>query len=328
MLQRAAFYIVALLTLADGRAVSDAWLTLKAKLALTAVPGVSSIKVHVDTTGGVIALFGKVPSKETKTAAEHRIAKLDGVKRVENLLQIVSPAEEPAVDAKDAEVKADAEKALRENAASRGMRVIAVDKGVLVLGGKARDVAAHLSALDSASHVRGVRRVETRVDVENDAPVFSADGRATASTAATDAWIAAQVKLKLLGEKDVPSLLVRVDTNDGIVTLFGTVSSEAQKRAIAQAAGRVVGVRKVQNELCVDRKRKSDRVADKAIEADVRRLLSREDLESVRVAVKDGVVRIGGTVASENDRIRAAMLSRSAKGARAVKNELEVETNE
>ena len=69
------------------------------------------------------------------------------------------------------------------------------------------------------------------------------------STVASDAWITAQVKLRLILEPGIALLNTNVDTDLGVVTLAGTVSIEDGKREAARQAQRVAGVKRVQNEL-------------------------------------------------------------------------------
>ena len=68
---------------------SDTWVTTKVKTQLMAEPGISPLKVNVDTRDGVVTLFGSVETASDKTAAERSAMKVDGVKSVENELQVV-----------------------------------------------------------------------------------------------------------------------------------------------------------------------------------------------------------------------------------------------
>jgi len=126
----------------------------------------------------------------------------------------------------------------------------------------------------------------------------------------------------------VPSMDVHVDTYDGVVTLFGTVGNARAKTEAGKEAQKVQGIARVQNDLAIDASIKREKVADKDIEVDVKRLLANDSLDAVKVGVKNGVVKLSGKVDSHTDRARAALVSRTAKGARAVKNELEVQKRE
>src|SRR6266849_1925539 len=78
--------------LAYAAAPKDTWITTKAKLALLTADDVSVTAVHVDTIKGHVTLHGKVKSEGEKARAEVAVKKVDGVKSVKNLLQVVPDA--------------------------------------------------------------------------------------------------------------------------------------------------------------------------------------------------------------------------------------------
>jgi len=247
------------------------------------------------------------------------------------MLQIVPESQEKFFEEKDDAVKKAAEHALEKQ--HKGVKVLSVDKGVVMLGGETPDVASHVHAVAAVDQVPGVRRVESKVVVKNDAPVstyyYATRGQdVEGSPTLNDAWLTTQVKMRLIGNEFVPSMDVHVDTWDGVVTLFGKVDNERAKIEAGKEAQKVEGVARVHNDLAVDTSIKREKVADKDIESDVKRLLSKDSLADVKVGVRNGVIKLTGKVDTQTERVRAAMVSRTAKGARAVKNELEVEKRE
>src|SRR5690242_10973856 len=67
-----------------------------------------------------------------------------------------------------------------------------------------------------------------------------------------DAALLAKVKARLAGDAGLATLKnVNVDTRDSVVTLRGTVESDAQRRQAERAASQVNGVTRVVNELKV-----------------------------------------------------------------------------
>ena len=66
----------------------------------------------------------------------------------------------------------------------------------------------------------------------------------------TDAWITAKVKTMLLFHRSV-SAMTEVNTTDGIVTLRGKATSQAQKDLTTEYAKDVEGVKDVKNEMTV-----------------------------------------------------------------------------
>jgi hyperosmotically inducible protein len=72
-----------------------------------------------------------------------------------------------------------------------------------------------------------------------------------AGEAAIDSAITVKVKTALLADPDIKSLKIDVDTNDGVVTLNGTVPNAANASRAATVAKGVDGVKSVQNRLTV-----------------------------------------------------------------------------
>lgn len=73
----------------------------------------------------------------------------------------------------------------------------------------------------------------------------------SASGAAADAAITADVKAGLSADPALRSLAVQVDTQGGNVTLKGTVKAPAQRDSAERIARRVKGVKAVRNQLVV-----------------------------------------------------------------------------
>ena len=64
-----------------------------------------------------------------------------------------------------------------------------------------------------------------------------------------DAAVTAKVKSALITEPDVKALAIDVNTQDGVVTLLGTVDSLAKRDKATQIASSVDGVKSVTNNL-------------------------------------------------------------------------------
>jgi len=165
----AAAGLAVLLTAGVVRAADppDSWITMKTQVALMTTEGVSTSHLNVDTVKGVVTLHGTVPSDAEKTKAEEVAKGIDGVKQVKNLLQVVPKSERSVVARSDDEIKKGVEDAFKENAVVKdsGIKVASVNKGVVLLSGKTKSMAAHLQAVKLADAVRGVRRVSTEVEV-------------------------------------------------------------------------------------------------------------------------------------------------------------------
>lgn len=66
-----------------------------------------------------------------------------------------------------------------------------------------------------------------------------------AGDAGSDTWITTKVKTALMTEGSTPGMDITVETVDGVVSLTGTVATEAEKEAAIAEARSVDGVRDV-----------------------------------------------------------------------------------
>ena len=317
-------------------AASDAWITAKTKMALLTTEGVHATAVNVDTVDARVTLHGTVPTTDEKTKAGEAAQKIDGVKEVRNLLQVVPAKNEKAAAESDDAVKNRVAKALKADKALEGssISVQSVNNGVALLGGEAKTMSAHLRAVEDAARVPGVHRVASEIkspDALADAEIRREEtrerakhaGDRTLGGATNDMWITSATKMHLLADSDTPALDINVDTRDRVVTLFGMVPSAQAKRAAEADARKVSGVKKVVNDLQVVPKAKQETVkaSDAEIERSVEQSIDKHpDLEKadVKVEVKNGVVRLTGSVPSEQDRLQAAVAARSTPGVRSV----------
>ena len=81
----------------------------------------------------------------------------------------------------------------------------------------------------------------------NAAPIMLAanDAADEAGDAVSDTWITTKVKSTLLAEDSTSGMDIEVETKDGVVSLSGTVASDAEREmAISKAKG-IKGVREV-----------------------------------------------------------------------------------
>jgi len=147
----------------------DSWITMKTKIALMTTDDLSTKDLNVDTVNGVVTLHGMVPTEAEKEKAEHVSMKVDGVRSVKNLLQVVPDSRRKNVERADSEIKDNIENAFKANHRinDSGIKVASVNKGVVLLSGKTKSLEAHAESVSVAYAVPGVRRVSTEVVVES-----------------------------------------------------------------------------------------------------------------------------------------------------------------
>ena len=315
----------------------DAWITTKVKMALLTDDNVDGLAINVDTLDGRVTLQGKAKSAVDKAEAESLARKVDGVVDVRNLIAVVPAKAEKAVERSDKELEQQVSAVLKRDQAlaTSSIGVKSVNNGAVVLTGDAKTLSAHERAIEDARAVPGVRQVASEIrspDELGDAEIWDgghASATDTARNAASDAWITTKVKVRLLAEPGVSPLGVSVDTRDGVVTLFGTVATDDLKTRAASETRDVAGVKGVDNELQVvpDVAAKRDKAEDaQVLDAVKKRLLAHDSLgdSDIDVAVKNGVVRLTGTVATQSDRLTALTIARGTEGVGAVIDGLEL----
>jgi hyperosmotically inducible periplasmic protein len=327
-------FVLAAPVLAANDAPPDGWLTTKAKLALLTQGELKSSQVHVDTNNGVVTLYGKVRDAAQKRAAERAVREVAGVRGVHNLLQVVPNAQEKIVARSDSDIREQVVKMLREDPALKDSRieVKSVDKGVVLLAGRAASASDQLRAVADVDQIAGVRRVISQIQGPERASrderelTFDREPRVEPRNSLTDTRITAQVKLKLLGVPNVPTRDINVDSNDGVVTLFGSVPDEAAKDRAESEAHKVSGVVRVRNQLEVvpSSKRATVTADDAKIERDLADCFGRSEYANIRYEVKAGNVRVTGRVASAWEKLDVMRLARSVDGVRTVHEELEI----
>jgi len=94
-----------------------------------------------------------------------------------------------------------------------------VVKGVVYLVGVVESESSKRMASDIARGVDGVRHVENQLMI----------GKTSTGQIFTDLYMTSKVKAYFLKDPDIKSMNIDVDTNQGVVTLTGTVGTKAQK---------------------------------------------------------------------------------------------------
>ena len=143
-----------------------------------------------------------------------------------------------------------------------------------------------------------------------------------------DSWITSKAKTKFVFNGDVKARRIKVETQQGVVTLRGKVDT-AQERATAEHIARDLdGVTSVRNALEVvpETMRDSVNTKDDQLTRTVRERLDGDaqfkDAE-IRVRTDNGVVTLMGNVPTVKAKDRAVEMARKTPGVRAVRNELQ-----
>jgi hyperosmotically inducible protein len=161
--------VVTLGAAVDARADRpDSWVTLKTKLALMTTDDVDTWDLNVDTKNGEVTLHGKVATDAAKARAEQVAKGIEGAKSVKNLLQVVPKDTRDAVEDSDDAIKDNVEKALDANDMLKDVTVTSVNRGVVLLSGSVETLQSHVTAVETAKKVRGVRRVSSNITTKSE----------------------------------------------------------------------------------------------------------------------------------------------------------------
>lgn len=105
---------------------------------------------------------------------------------------------------------------------------LTISEGRVLLTGVVPNDSARNDASRLAWQAAGVREVYNELEVRPEGSALIDGGR--------DVWIQQQIKLRLLGDRDIRNINYTIDVTDGIVYLMGIAQSEAElQRVIAHA---------------------------------------------------------------------------------------------
>jgi osmotically-inducible protein OsmY len=214
---------------------TDPGLTTAVKSKLAADDTVKSYKIDVDTKEAVVTLSGAVDTAAARARAVELARGTEGVRDVVDQLRVTAGATAPT--GMDDKVQGDAKEAARDADAK-------TDNAKRNADAKADSAERRADAkTDNAA-----RKADAKTD-EAQRKTGAATDRAGDSVG--NAALTTKVKTKFLADDDISGLKIDVDSNNGIVTLTGTVSTAAEKARALKAARSTEGVKSVVDRLKV-----------------------------------------------------------------------------
>jgi osmotically-inducible protein OsmY len=196
--------------------------------------------------------------------------------------------------------------------------------GVVSLTGTVSGESHKSLARETVASLPGVKSVDNRLEIKGERPAEK-----------SDAWITTKVKTILLFHQNV-SGMTEVNTTDGIVTLKGEATSQAQKDLTTEYAKDIEGVKDVNNEMTVSKTSKKtsrttgDKIDDASITAQVKMtLLYHRSTSALNTSVttKRGVVTLSGKAKNAAEKDLAAKFARDVNGVKSVKNRMTIEAS-
>lgn len=196
--------------------------------------------IKIASKDGAVTLTGSVSGEHHKSLAQETLAGLPGVKSVENKLEIKDAP--PTVNS-DAWVGDKVKVTLLFHRSVSAVKTeVEVKDGIVTLRGEASSQAQKELTTEYAKDVEGVK------DVVNEMAVNKSPGeKQSVGEKIDDASITAQVKMALLFHRSTSAISTKVETKDGVVTLFGKASNTAEINLVNKLVNDVHGVTKVNN---------------------------------------------------------------------------------
>ncbi|HTY84998.1 MAG TPA: BON domain-containing protein [Silvibacterium sp.] len=198
--------------------------------------------IQVSVTNGIVKLTGTVPVFYWKEEADRRVRRTKGVKAVDNEIE-VADAEISDPQLQQKLVNAIAYDRVGYGTTPFNAISVNVQNGVVTLGGTAYGPVDADSAVAVAENTKGVKDVINNISVD---PVSPMDDRIRRAV------YRAVYGFPSLNRYAIdPVQPIRISVQNGNVTLYGVVNSQADKNAAGIRANGVSGVFKVTNDLQV-----------------------------------------------------------------------------
>jgi hyperosmotically inducible protein len=195
--------------------------------------------ISIQSRDGNVTLTGTVSDKSHKTLAEDTVAGLPGVISVDNRLGIRDAS--PAMSS-DSWLTTKVKTNLLFHQNVSALTEVSVKDGIVTLRGDAASLAQKDLTTEYAKDIEGVK------DVINEMTISATSGKTqTLGEKIDDASITAQVKSTLLFHRSTSAVNTKVETNNGVVTLYGMASNRAEIDLATKIVSDVKGVKSVNN---------------------------------------------------------------------------------
>jgi len=200
--------------------------------------------ITIESRDRVVTLDGRVGTDADKQLAGDTAARLPGVMKVDNNLEIYPPPAERSD--RWIALKVRAALLFHRNVSLVDKKVAVVD-GVVTLTGTAASEAERELAVQYAADVQGVKSVVDQLQIPGAGPASTR----TIGARIDDAAVTAQLKYELATHRATSALHTDVSTRDGVVTIQGHAANGAEKDLVTQLAQSIKGVKAVRNEMLV-----------------------------------------------------------------------------
>jgi hyperosmotically inducible protein len=194
--------------------------------------------------------------------------------------------------------------------------------GIVTLTGTVAEASHKSLAEDTVASLPGVKSVDNQLLVSGEQPAEH-----------SDTWINVKVKTALLFHRNVSATGTTVYVKDGVVTLQGEASSQAQKELTTEYAKDIDHVKEVKNEMTIAKTPATaaptlgDKIDDASISAQVKSaLLTHHSTSALHTGVSttDGVVTLSGVAKNDAEKSLVTKLATDINGVTSVVNNMTI----
>lgn len=217
------------------------------------------------------------------------------------------------------------------------IKIQTANDSIVTLTGTVSEWSHRSLAVETVAELPGVKSVNDKLEIKGEKPPEN-----------SDIWIGMKVKTMLMFHRNVSGLGTDIDVKNGVVSLHGKASSEAQKELTAEYAADVDGVKSVKNDMIVENPVKatiekestekstvkkenentvSEYIDDASITAQVKMALLFHHSTSIiktKVVTKDGIVTVSGVAKNAAEKDLVSKLVNDIKGVKVLKNEMTI----
>ena len=195
--------------------------------------------------------------------------------------------------------------------------------GAVTLTGTVAEQSHKSLAENTVEGLPGVKSVDNQLTIKGENHAEHSDG-----------WIGVKVKTALLYHRNVSAKGTDVYVKDGIVSLRGEASSEAQKELTTEYAKDVEGVKEVKNEMTIATapakatETINEKIDDASITAQVKSsLMSHRSTSALKtkVSTTDGVVTLSGIAKNDAEKSLVTKLVTDINGVTSVINNMTID---
>jgi osmotically-inducible protein OsmY len=202
------------------------------------------------------------------------------------------------------------------------VKISKVKNGNVTLTGTVSEWPHRHLAEETVGNLPGVKSVNNKIEVTGGQP-----------SEKSDPWIHMKVGATLMFHRNVNIVKTDIEVKDGVVTITGIASTEAQKELTTEYVMDIDGVKSVKNDMVVEIAKEtvvekvSESIDDASITAQVKlALLFHRSTSAIKTKVetRDGTVTVSGTAKDNTEKDLVGELVTNIKGVKSLKNEITI----